>query len=439
MAGLGTFDAATVFFAITFFGDDGDLDALLDNIRSAVRPGGRVYVTGFDARRFASQLPGYDEALALAGGDPLRVALSYKSPATIFDLSSEGKVRLHLSGSLVGTRNQPQVERAIDYEALLSKAESRGLHVDESGLLVEETFLADDERAYTRATRLLRFTRSADVTVVLPGVDELGLPAPPDVNTFVMAEPGPKGRSRRVVDEGLLPLLGEIDVDEVVPFEYLSYPLARIGALGDGNCLLHAACRAISDTYVAKDLPERIDFVRELRDEIASDLTRPVFDQLGGGELKNAYGIEDRPGAEMKKVDRFAAYVRFLRSKAWLGDEFLDLWEQVFSVEVIVLWFIDGRIIPGIAKERARHYPHAIILLNLGNAHYEAVGYRHKGEVWTFFAATHPLIVLLRERTTEVEAPTAVTARKRSKARRGSARDSRRRGSARRKRPEAYM
>ena len=411
VAGLGRFDAASVFFAITFFGADEDLDALLGNLSSAVRPGGRVYVTGFDARRFASLLPGYDEALELAEGDSRRVALSYTSPATVFELTSDGEVRLHLSGSLVGTKSRPQIERAIDYEALLSRAEARGLHVDESGLLVEESFLSDDERAYSRATRLLRFTRGADVTVPLPSRDELGLPAPPDVNTFVMTEPGPRGpkgsKGRRVVEEGLLPLLGEIDVDEVVPFEYLSYPLARIGALGDGNCLLHAACRAISDTYVAKDSVERIDFVRELRDEIASDLTRPLFEQLGNGELKNAFGIEDRPGAEIKKVDRFAAYVRFLRSKAWLGDEFLDLFEQVFDVEVIVLWFTqDHGVIPNVAKARARRYPHSIILLNLGNVHYETVGYRHRGEVWTFFAATHPLIVMLRERTTEVEAPT---------------------------------
>src|ERR1019366_3589405 len=62
---LGKFDEVTCFFCITFFKGKA-LDALIENIAKVLIPGGVLYITGLDARRFASSLPGYDKALERA-------------------------------------------------------------------------------------------------------------------------------------------------------------------------------------------------------------------------------------------------------------------------------------------------------------------------------------------------------------------------------------
>ena len=392
---LGSFNSATLFFVITFFSGE-DLDNLISNLSHGVVPGGKIYLTGFDARKYASLLPGYEDSISNANNDIKKLKIKYRTESTVFELN-KNKVKLYLNGTLVGTRDKPQEEYAIDYEELMNKLENNGFHIDESSFLTQETFLSEDEERYTRSTRLLILTRgidedksvdleSGDEDIKKERIDSLQLPSPPEVNVFIMGEEGQPGYD---IDYGLLPLLGDIDAGERRDFEYLGYPLVRIGALGDGNCLLHSACEAISDRYHEMEPDEQIKFVRELRREMSSDLTEELYEKLGDGQVSEVYSFKD--------------YKRFLNSKGWLGDEFIDLFERTFEVEVIILWFTENHgIIPSIAKERAKQYPHSIILLCLGNVHYETVGFRHienkKESIYTFFSYKHRLIVTLRDR-----------------------------------------
>jgi SAM-dependent methyltransferase len=399
---LGSFDTATLFFVITFFRGK-TLDALIDNLASVLRPGGKVYLTGFDARRFASYLPGYGDALDAVGGDVKKLELEYVSESTYFSLKGH-RVALHLSGTLVGTREEPQQEYAVDYDDVVLRMEARGFHVDEDAFLTEETFLSRDELRYARSTRLLRLTKgalpAAGATQDLPATEaDLDLPSPPPVNEFRLSgEMTSEHEELQAVydgdllEEGLLPLLEDLAVDAKVDFEYLGYALTRIGALGDGNCLIHAICRAVSDKYKEMKPAARIKFARDLRREMADDLEEPLFDDLGNGAVKAEYG----------KMGRFKA---FLRSNRWLGEEFLDLFERTFQVEIIMLWFTeDHGMIPGIGKALASTYEHAVIVLNLGNAHYETVGFRKGNDLWTLFSANHRLIKTIKKSAAELPA-----------------------------------
>ena len=121
---------------------------------------------------------------------------------------------------------------------------------------------------------------------------------------------------------------------------------------------------------------------------MANDLTREVYETLGDGEVAVHW--------------TYSGFKRFLLSKQWLGEEFIDYFEQTFNVEILMLWFHETHgMIPGIAKPRETPYPHSIILLNLGNYHYEPVAYESKDRNWTLFSSQHSLIRKLRERGQE--------------------------------------
>jgi SAM-dependent methyltransferase len=400
---LGTFDVATLFFVITFFRGD-DLVALIDNLAAVVKDGGRVYLTGFDARRFASFLPGYEEALAAAEGKVEDISFRYDSPATIFELNGP-EVGLHLRGTLVGTEHELQLEYAVEYDEVVRMMEERGFHVDENAFLTEEDFLGQDESWYTRSTRLIRLSRGvrADVggPVASTSLEELALPGLPAVNLirYTMDDEGAEGEGgggEEEEEDGLLPSPDGLAAGETLELEYLGYDLERLGVLGDGNCLLHAVCQSISDQYPAMTDREKTLFVRELRQDLADNVDESTFDELGGGSVKALYGTLERFRAHLKRWRKYRGRIVY----EWLGEEVLDLLERTFSVEIIMLWYTrKNGMIPGIGARTDKDYRRSIILLNLGNAHYESVGLRSEGEVWTLFDATHTLIDVLRRRS----------------------------------------
>jgi len=387
------FDSATLFFVVTFLHGD-SLVRFADNMQNVVKGGGKVYILGFDARVFASKLPGYQDALILAKNNKKNIKLSYDSPATIFRINDD-VVDLHLKGTLVGTPEQPQREFAVDYDELILLLEERGFHLDENSFAVEETFLGGDENKYTQSIRILRLTKGVDADIILPNADELQLPSLPAVNLIRYIMTDTEGEVETEEEEGLLPLSeGYLVPDAIAKFDYLGYTLARIGVPDDSNCLIHAACRAISESYTTMDIRERKEFVRELRAEMADDLTQDLFDSLGNGSVAALYTLQQfqKHLKTKRRVDGVLIY-------AWLGEEFLDLFERVFEVEIIMLWYTEENgMIPGIASAHAKEYNKTIIILNLGNFHYETIALEHKGKLWTCFKSIHPLVRLLRDR-----------------------------------------
>lgn len=386
------FDSATMFFVITFLRGE-SLVRFADNMERVIKSGGKLYILGFDARMFASKLLGYEDSLKVAQGDIRKLKLEYESEATIFHINGD-LVDLHLKGTLVGTPERLQREFAIDYDELILLLEARGFHVDENSFATEETFLGEDENKYTQSTRILRLSKGVDTNTLL-SIADLKLPALPAVNSIRYTMTDPETNEVEVEEEeGLLPLGDYLKPGVESTFDYLGYNLVRIGVPDDSNCFLHAACRALSQAYVEMKPRERTTFVRDLRVEMANNLTQEEFNKLGNGGVAAIYTLDSFKDllTRRERVDGVLVY-------QWLGEEVFDLFERTFDVEIIMLWYIPGEgMIPGTAASHAKQYDKTIILLNLGNIHYETIALVAKKQLWTCFKSNHPLVNLLRDR-----------------------------------------
>lgn len=357
----------TSFHSITFFKDD-DLDDLLTNWSKILVKGGILYLTGLDAFRLSEI-----------------VGTNYEGKALNFSLDGED-VRIRLSGTLVD-----QEEFAINWNELSKKLEAKGFHIEEEGFINEERWMSNEELAYEDSTRYIRATFNGTDSEIVTLTELLPLPEPPSVNTLEIMD---KKGDVIIKAEGLPPLpvredsvlTGILKVDEQRKFRHNNYELVRIGVLGANDCLLHALCRALSKTYEKLPLNGRLNFVRDMRGELADELTEEDFKQLGHGQL-SATGMYT-----------YASYKKLLRAQEPLGDEVIDLLEKKFEVNITMVWYLkDKGFIAGIANGDLKRYKKNIILINWNNYHYETVGYEGKNDngktqLYTAFIPNHKVI-----------------------------------------------
>jgi len=93
--------------------------------------------------------------------------------------------------------------------------------------------------------------------------------------------------------------------------------LVRTGVIGDGSCLLHALYYAISQEYKSLSLSERVVFISNVREKLASRLSLADIKSLGRGEL-------------FKMI--FMLFLREVLSQQSLQD--WDHWDNVILVEI---------------------------------------------------------------------------------------------------------
>lgn len=371
---------STSFNSITFF-DDEMQDSFFDNLSSIMSVGASFFLVGLDAYRLNNII-----------GD------TYDDDDRILNFRlDEDKVYIKIKNTFVD-----QEELAIDWDNIGRKLEEYGFHIDEEGFVNEERWLNRDELAYSDSTRYIKVTYIGFDSDPITLEDLPPLPKPPQGDEIIIMD----GKGRIIIkEEGLIPnptntdskLPNILRPDQEKDFTYNKITLTRVGVLGFNDCLIHAVCRALSEDYGRSSLEEKKERGRGVRNDLATKLEAnpeegvKTFTKLGNGGVSREYS--------------FQQYLNLIKGNEPLGEEMVGYLEDIFSVEILMLWYLktdkyEG-FVAGIAHENTRKYKKTIIILNWNNYHYEAVGYRTKNKegkekLYFQFSPTHEIIMAIR-------------------------------------------
>jgi hypothetical protein len=165
------------------------------------------------------------------------------------------------------------------------------------------------------------------------------------------------------------------------------YTLVRFTIPGDGSCLIHSICKAYLSIYDEYTDSDKKQLVRNIRKSLARQL--PYFyNQLSRGGL-----------CEFSRTNpEFAleTMVNELNSTKCLDYVYLEYISNYFDKDIYIIDADtqDVRMI-GCLDEKDCYYKHrkSIILLYYPKQiHYECIGYRHKGEIYTLFSPDRGII-----------------------------------------------
>lgn len=179
--------------------------------------------------------------------------------------------------------------------------------------------------------------------------------------------------------------------------DYLPYLVIRFNTLGYGYCMLGAILYSFFEEYqVIKTEREALDYLIDVRSSVAdkleevyshdfdTDITTTYFDKyfkdsgLLGQEIieGNSRFICDQKGT-----------IRFYRSSNHLGDESLNLFMELFGVNIIIIRATNKGIYKHSSTDKVG-LKYVVIVCN-GN-HYETVGIRYpSGTIQTLFKHDH--------------------------------------------------
>ena len=185
--------------------------------------------------------------------------------------------------------------------------------------------------------------------------------------------------------------------------------MCRIGTIADGSCLFHAVAQSYYKPYrrgrVDDIALDRINFIRQLRQELASKLGDPVdendpnspshYQLISRGEMESFGQIVPQYSLESMK--------RELSSDNAVDNAYNEFISDILNKDIYLLdvvrkdVYITGKDLDILYKERD-----SIVLLYVPG-HYELVGIRNnKGEIKTLFSHDHPFIRSIQRRMTEV-------------------------------------
>lgn len=371
---------STSFNSITFF-DEEMQNNFFDNLANIMVKGSSLFLVGLDAYRLNSII-----------GD------TYDDETRILNFRlEEDKVYIKIKNTFVD-----QEELPINWNNLGRKLEEYGFHIDEEGFVNEERWLNKDELAYNDSTRYIKATYTGQDSDPITLEDLPDLPNPPRGDEIIIMD----GKGKIIIKaEGLPPnpkyedskLPNILKPDEELDFTYNDKKLTRIGVLGFNDCLIHAVCRTLSDDYGKSSLEQKRAIGRGVRTDLGVKLLqdpekgRKTFSKLGNGEVMHSYTFEQ--------------YLALIKGDEPLGEEMIEYLEQIFSVEILMLWYLKNKdfegFVAGIGKGNTVNYKKTIIILNWNNYHYEAVGFRTKGrdgkvKIHFQFSPTHDIIMAIR-------------------------------------------
>jgi hypothetical protein len=233
-------------------------------------------------------------------------------------------------------------------------------------------------------------------------------PSPPPSPSVSSSSPSPSP-----LGSDLIPYLaigGKVrddDYDKINLVGYKGY-VVRIATLGEGNCLIHAFLKCVSEKYREIDNRERREMARKFRSQIGAMLEKNVKDDITYYEavsdgqfmsmLLNCI-LNRKCGINYTLYGQIALY----NSSKYLGDEAISVLSYIFKVDIYImsleksgLKYIDSVI--HIDNERA------IIISGTQNIHYEVIGRKENdNKITVLFKTSDSIIKYIRSQIGDVE------------------------------------
>jgi hypothetical protein len=165
------------------------------------------------------------------------------------------------------------------------------------------------------------------------------------------------------------------------------YKLVQFSTIGDGSCFVHAILLSYSKLYRALNIQEKMEYVKNIRQE-AANLLDSVYNELGKGELSKM-GLNDN--------EFTLSYLKGkLASKTAIGHEFIEYLSNYFNRDIYIL---DQKTqdVYQLTDERIHQSRPSIVIVYCNN-HYELIGCEIDGKIHTYWSSTSSLIKYLQER-----------------------------------------
>ncbi len=195
-----------------------------------------------------------------------------------------------------------------------------------------------------------------------------------------------------------LPSLKDDQV-EIIAAPSISGTIVRIGAIGDGTCLIHAILKAGYAPYQVASESQRRAMGRQFRDELAIKISES-YDTISGGALaifeRDAVaGL--KPGEQRVTNDvgepinlSKESLIDLFRSNRFLGNETWGIISDVANVSIIVMMAIAGNL-TYIGEAVAD--PNGPFIVVSGNGyHFETLAVQTPAGLQTIFRQTDPFI-----------------------------------------------
>ena len=256
-------DVVASFFSLTFFFEnEHELDRLVNTIAGTIKKGGFFIGTTMDGEKTYEFLKGKKE---------IDVEECYKIIKYYEDddnLTLGKKLLIHLQDTIVSE----QYEWLAIFDILKTKLEKRGVY------LVSTSFFEPPSSVDPKAANLSKLFRSFVFERRETEAERLSRERAEAERAIALAER--ENRLKMAPLDKTLFFTNKIDENT---------ELVRTGTVGEGSCFYHSVLRAIDSNYVKLSEKERKILVSELRKKMASELTKEKWLKLANGSL--AYGL----------------------------------------------------------------------------------------------------------------------------------------------------
>jgi hypothetical protein len=311
-----------------------------------MRKGGTFVCMALDGQAVDRVLGKHNQASV----EGIKIQRSENNPKEIF-------VKLATSDSSLAVG---QKEYLVDFDHLIMSLEAEGFELINDNHLSAEVVLNDSELWWSQMTRYIemRYIGFKTKPVASKRVEEL-------IKLMRAAIPS-KGLKYDEVFRFEPTQIGfkELEGDNV---KYWT-----VGVMGGGSCFLHAVLWSINKKYRDERSPERrFEMIQKIRFALSQNFTQHEYKSINNGNLAE-FGRDIGIYSYKNIVSGLADYSH------WFGLEFLTFVQNQLNVNIHIVWFLNGVIVPykhapdlKITYDKSRNN---IILYWEGQSHFQPFG-----------------------------------------------------------------
>lgn len=339
-------DVVTLFNVLTFFyRSQAMLDQLVTTVDNLIKKNGHFIVIAMDGKKMNNLLGSRN----VIKSDNILVSRT-EDPRKIWIQITDGIVR----------GQYEYLTRLDDFAFLMA---SRGYELKDSYYLDQETLLSKESMIFSSLFKAMIFQKGANSKQIKLKNSLRWLKQKDDMEKSIRM---------------LTPHDKPINIKSSYFDERNIVNLYRFGVLGDGSCYIHAILRTVSKSYKSMPIPEKAQFIKDVRENLAHNYTIQIHNSIGDGFFRES------------KLPEFS----FRRIKESLRDSkehiihyMLEYIGDQLGVNVYMLRGNQNAIPYNYGKDVSHIKPnrHNIVLYWINENHYEAVGQIKQNQVQFVF------------------------------------------------------
>jgi mRNA capping enzyme, guanylyltransferase (alpha) subunit len=408
-------DVVDSFFSLTFFFEsEAELDKLCNTIAGNLSQKGYFIGTTMDGQRTFDYLRGKDKVIV---PECFSIEKQYQDGVTPDGGNKFGrKILIDLQETIV----QKQWEYLVDFETLKQKLQKWGLVLVETGFFSPSSTVDPRVRPFSSLNRWFVFQRQETEK-------ELATKERKETETQKVKD------ARKYVLRMLKP-------DTIQKFENKygePAQLVRIGTLGGGDCFFHSVLSLMDTHYNQLNEDEKKDYVKMTRRVVSEKLSEDIWRRLGNGQLaimlvvnslvelfdcdvslkkyitkmetihahdlmewseKFLSMVDDDLKTKMNRILLAVSNIVYQTFKknifkcgVWVSYDMIEFLSSVFHVNIYIIRDSTRAPYPE-ATTKCNREQKSVILLWVGESHYEAMGIHDSGQITRVFPPNDPII-----------------------------------------------